>query len=127
MGKFHRTYKVPSMKTLQFLHWLDDSKRQEIRDLLHGDIDTFSYESVRKWTMQCYHVPDLLERLMYALDEILRTYGVEAIWHDGTLMAVYCNTGQSYDATMVYRYDKKYFSVDSWGDLVEKYHWNGNQ
>lgn len=125
MGKFHRSYNAPSMKTLQALHWLDDNKRQEIRNLLHGDRDTYSYASVNTWVNKCYHEPELVERIMCALDEILGTYGVEALCHNRELKAVYCNTGETYTTTIVYRYDKDYFQLTSWGDLVERYNWNG--
>lgn len=115
------------MKTLRSLCWLDNSKRQEIRGLLHGEIDTYTYESVITWVSKCYHEPELIERIMCAMNEILNTHGVEAIWHDGKLMATYCNTGEAYTATIVYRYDLDSFQVTSWGDSVGKYNWDGVQ
>lgn len=127
MGAYARLYRAPSMKTLRSLYWLDNSKRQEIRELLHGEIDTYTYESVITWVGQCYHEPDLIERIMCAMNEILNTHGVEAIWHKRELKATYCNTGESFAATIVYRYDPDSFQVTSWGDLIEKYNWNGVQ
>jgi hypothetical protein len=57
-----------------------------------------------------------------AIDELLGTHGVE-----GFNGVSYCNTGESYNTTVLYiRHNKSYgpcngFSIGSWGDLVERY------
>lgn len=120
-------YKAPSMKTLQVLHWLDDNQRKQVRDLIHGRINPLKYTSVSQWNKQCFHPITWHDATMKALDEVLETFGVETIWHKGKVKAEYCNTGEAYTPTIVYRHDIDAFQLTSWGDLVERYNWDGNQ
>jgi hypothetical protein len=121
------TYRVPSMKTLQSLHWISDDQRETVRKLISGTVSPSSYESVSDWISHCYHEPSWIEQVMLAIDEVIETHGVESIYHNGQIKCEYCNTGDSYTATIVYRYDKDCFTVAAWGDLVEQYNWNGEQ
>lgn len=122
-----KQYKAPSMQTLQGLHWLSESQKQQIRQLIRGEVDPQQYETVREWVEHCSHEPEWIEQVMCAIDEVIETHGVEAIWHKGKVKVLYCNTGEAYQATVIYRYDTDSFSVAAWGDLVERYGWDGQQ
>jgi hypothetical protein len=68
---------------------------------------------------------------LHAIDGVLGTYGVEALgdvdmetmedvdMHDGPPFQ-YCNTGDSYAATLVYHRDADCIRIECWADLVEK-------
>lgn len=66
-----------------------------------------------------------------AIDKLLGTYGTEAIrgdWQNGywgDIVAVYCNTGDSYALTVIQlrgesRFDSSRFIVSSVGDWIER-------
>jgi hypothetical protein len=66
------------------------------------------------------------EALGYA-DGLLEGYGVEPIrgdWVDnyyGDIVALYVNTGDTYNPTILYDVNAGKFLVTSWGDWVERY------
>lgn len=66
-----------------------------------------------------------------AIDKLLGTYGTEAIrgeWQKGywcDIVACYCNTGETYDATVIHVRGEwsdspGRFMIGSWGDFVER-------
>jgi hypothetical protein len=120
-------YRAPSVKTLQQLHWISDDQRETVRKLISGIVLPDSYQSVSDWVAHCYNEPSWIEQVMVAIDEVIDTHGVETIWHKGKVKCEYCNIGDTYAVTIVYRYDLDRFQVVSWGDLVEQYNWNGEQ
>ena len=85
------------------------------------------------WIDRCYHDPltghdSRAEVRMVAADELLRTFGVESIrgprtwdryWQDTEV--VYCNTGDTYAPTLLYRSRTDNFSVGTWGDIAERH------
>lgn len=97
------------------------SKGKEIRKLLDGRKNPEEYESVQYWIRQCYHRPKEHELILCAVDEVLNTCGVETIRKGTRPLLDYCNTGESYNATIGYRYDSDNFCITSWGDFVENY------
>lgn len=118
------TYRVPSLKTLQRLEWATDAQRQAIRALIRGTTPPDDHASVRQWEAQCYHPLSHLAKLLCALDEVCETSGVEVIeTPEGGIQAEYLNTGDTYTTTLIYRYDTGQFTVESWGDLIERKGW----
>jgi hypothetical protein len=62
---------------------------------------------------------------LQAIDEVLGTCGVEALGDlpdDSTSPApyAYCNTGDSYAATLVYKHATDNLFISSWGDIAER-------
>jgi len=67
------------------------------------------------------------DRIMQRVDQILECHGVEPIrsedrWTNywGDTIALYVNTGETYDLTLIYDTRSCEFLVESWGDWVEK-------
>lgn len=68
-----------------------------------------------------------VEDAMLAIDKILGTYGTEAITaensaHSGYFydaVALYVNTGDTYNPTILYDVNKRRFELTTWGDWVE--------
>ena len=62
-------------------------------------------------------------RALEAANELLDGHGVEHLSvqtrREGTLHADYVNTGETYDATLLYDHHANRFRVTSWGDLLE--------
>lgn len=86
-------------------------------------------KACRKALRKTRHLPER-DRLE-AINELLGTYGTEAIrgeWQNGywcNVVAVYCNTGDSYALTVMHirgetRFDSSRFIITSMGDFVEK-------
>jgi hypothetical protein len=90
--------------------------------LVNGEICTdHGFQSVTDAVRRCaWHVSHV-ERVMLACDEVLGTYGVEAIVPDGDWRAAasYCNTGDTYAPTILYCHRDSEYMVTSWGDYVE--------
>jgi len=90
-----------------------------------SESDPRDYTTVQRWLAQCYNEPSRLELIMEAINELLDTYGVEAIrgrYVDGyyqDIQAVYCNTGDTYDMTILLDHETERFHVTSFGDWVE--------
>lgn len=63
------------------------------------------------------------ERAMREADEILGGFGVEAVFEEGEYggdpAMTYINTGDTYNATIVYDVDEDELYVSTWGDWVE--------
>lgn len=101
-----------------------------ILDLVSGKTDPEDYQSVERWIQQWrYHRPSDIELAMCAINELLETYGVEALFfEDGAAYPryTYCNTGDTYAATVCYDYDTEEYLVASWGDLVEEHEQENN-
>jgi hypothetical protein len=98
----------------------------QVIGLIRGTVDPFSIAGTDAWRRQCYHEPDPRkpETRMHAIDQVLGTYGTEAIWSSRSCTqpaAEYCNTGDSYAATILYDYVAEQYRLCAWGDFVEKY------
>lgn len=79
------------------------------------------------WLGACYNCPSRSEIKMAALDELLKTHGVEAIQHEQfyidsyhrNIVATYLNTGETYATTIVRDNFRDSFRLMSYGDFVE--------
>lgn len=112
---------VPRLESLN--RDFGDEKGQKINAVLSGKVDPESYASVARWVSKAYNPPAENELKMKAINEILDGYGVEAIWGKDSFtqpVATYVNMGDTYDATVVYDYEKRSYQVTSWGDWVEE-------
>ena len=71
------------------------------------------------------------EKAMREADKILGGYGVEAVFeegeYDGNPAMTYINTGDTYNATLVYDVDEDELYVSTWGDWVEDAERQGRQ
>ena len=124
---------IPSIKTLstitdtpedalllrRILTFAECGGRAELENLLHSS-DRFPGSS--HWYSSCFHRPPRYLLALYMADEILRTCGVEGVpaGHNAKSPAFdYCNTGDSYDTTLLHIAGRG-FRVGCWGDLVER-------
>ena len=114
--------------TLAKLSWADESQRTEALALINGTCNPEQYTRVQRWLDQCYHRPSATEVAMEALNEVLGTHGTEAVWSGDSYykpLFVYLNTGDSYQMTLIYRYDLERYQVASVGDLIEMFERRG--
>jgi hypothetical protein len=108
------------MKNLKNIEGLTAEQIETVQGLIDGSIDPEQERFPRTslWVRSCYHRPKQKEIILSAIDETIETFGVEGFeLSDGTFVS-YCNTGDSYAATVVLMNGQ--FQVASWGDLVEQ-------
>lgn len=116
-----------SVKTLMKVFSIDSKTARNIRGVVKGTIDPESFPKTAEWSFHCYHKPWDSSLKMSAINELLDMFGVEGIgggddWHNGYAPAYsYCNTGDSYAATILYEYRTGRFFIGSWGDIVERH------
>ena len=116
---------APSIKTLR-AHW-DEETAAALRGVLTGQIDPETFDPVERWIRECFNPPSETELKLAACDAILGTYGTEPIRVEGAhvdnyhfdIVATYCNTGDSYAATILYDSERDEFYVTSYGDWIE--------
>lgn len=114
----------PSIKTLQTIPDVSRETAINIRAVLKSasvNAITETSDAALAYVRQCYHAPPIHMVKMYAIDELLNTYGVEGFTEHGVSVD-YCNTGDSYAATIcrVVRKGRATYRVTSWGDIVER-------
>jgi len=102
---------------LKIINW--KVKPTDLPNKLPKTCDQYRYLDTDKFGTDC-------ECRLTALDELLGTCGVEPIrttehidsyWFD--CRACYLNTGDAYNATILFDTKKDRFYLTSWGDLVE--------
>lgn len=125
---------IPSVKTLS---GITDTPKQakKLRAILESknreEICQMS-EDARKYRNQCYHEPELYVLKMYAANEIIGGYGVEAIdipegsfnnCQTPDICIEYVNRGDTYDTTLVRvnNRGKITYRVTDWGSIAERY------
>ena len=102
-------------------------KAEKILDLILGKSDPQKFSPVKKWVDQCYHEPVQYEQIMKAIDQVLRTAGVEALFENelphgdkaSEPFALYANTGDSYTDTIVYLIVEDDYIVSSWAETLD--------
>jgi hypothetical protein len=116
---------IPTREAL--IQEFGDDKGVKLYDVLKSKTQPEDYPKTAAWIRACYHEPRPEEKKLRACDEILETYGTEAIessvyqvdrFHH-KIVAVYCNTGDSYAATILFETERERFVITSWGDWVE--------
>lgn len=114
---------LPSIKTLERAF---PGKGRELRRLLESPAAVNANPAVNRWADQCYNEPSMREKRMCALDDIAETYGVEYVAPGNNARSPgfeYLNTGDSYALTII-RLDSGRYIVSSWGDIVERGHYD---
>ena len=113
------------LSTLQRIEGLTDEKAQLIRDIISDEVDPCEVsEAADRWERWCFHRPSDLALQLCAIDDVLGTHGVECIdYRDGRdtwngPRFSYCNTGDSYAATVCYDHGRGRWVVCGWADLV---------
>jgi hypothetical protein len=112
--------------TTHFGQSVTEDTAREILAILRGDKSPLDVPKVAEWARQCYHSPKerAPETIMLAFDALLETYGTEAIWAESSCtkpVAEYCNSGDTYTATILYDYRRGKFCLTSFGDWIERY------
>lgn len=113
-----RTQNFASVKTLVKTLHIDKESAQTIRGLVKGNIDPKYFVDVVALRKQAYHTPPRYVQIMTAINQVMRTHGIESFEHKGVEYS-YANTGQTYTPTVIYNTLTKTYSVRSWGDIVE--------
>lgn len=120
--------RAPSAKRLcAELHITPDQARR-VRALIKGDLDPEKVDATATWIDQCYHRPSDSELVMHAIDASIETHGVEGLGEiDSDWFGLYripkfeyCNTGDSYAATICRNNETGSYFICSWGDLAER-------
>lgn len=113
---------IPTAARLQEGLQLNKAQATRLRQLLKGEIDPREFSDVQAWLKRCHgHQPSDAELKMCAANELLETYGVEAIWPKGFAWApthVYCNNGRTYHPTLMHNVARGSFYIGCWGDAV---------
>jgi hypothetical protein len=81
-----------------------------------------NFASVKKQFSRWHNWPGFPEKVLCAANELLRGYGVEAIYFpndSSQVVAEYVNMGDAYSITLFYDHESKDFLIDCWGDYVE--------
>jgi hypothetical protein len=116
--------RYPSIKTLLLISdlTLEDAKaiRKVLQSTSFAEVLGMSTDAER-YNSQCYHSPLFSVLKMYAINQLMRTYGVEGFTEKG-ITVDYCNTGETYALTLcrVNNRGKVTYRVTSWGDIVER-------
>ena len=118
-------YKAPSAERLKKDFGLTDEQAATVRGLIRGEIKTKDPERFPRsntWFRSCYHEPSRVDRILACLDEVCETHGVESLQGRDPYQpsACYLNTGDTYNATILYNYETDSFSLTTWGDFVER-------
>lgn len=105
-------------------------KARDDADSLRALIDS-KVPATAAYARQCYSDPYdsrmwRTTMALHAIDQILGTHGVECIGRcsdDGRQPAPieYCNTGDAYAATLLYRHTTDTLSIGCWDDAMEAY------
>lgn len=112
--------RIPSIKTLLKIKYIDKSQARELRDLLIGKTDPSEY--IGKWYADAPNTPsDKYLYVLLAANKIMIGNGVEHIaqGHNQKSPSIsYVNLDDSYDISLM-RITGKYV-VGCWRDIVEK-------
>ena len=117
--------RCPTVKRMVRELNISTEQARTVRGLVKGSIDPESVEATADWVRQCYHRPSDDELIQHAVDVTLETFGTEALWGDSCTQPeyVYCNAGDTYAATMIWRWDGWGWSdpfIACWGDIAER-------
>ncbi len=117
-------YTAPSVKRLMEELQLTKEQAIEVRALLHGEKKPIEVPAVAAWVRNCYSYPKHIEQLLAALDVVCETFGVECISNRKFLFE-FLNTGDVYNATLVYAKHSDSFFISTEGGIIESYERRG--
>ena len=114
---------LPSVKALKAVF---GDKAKEARQLLEGNIKTTDYSCVNGWVNSCWHKPSYTARVLYALNYLAGTFGVEHQKEGSNAKSPafdYLNAGDMYAPTLMLIQGRG-FKVMSVGDMIERGNYN---
>jgi len=100
---------------------------EKVSGLMRGNIDPFTFESVKTLDRQSYHPQEKYMNVMTALNELLEGCGVEfvSLGDDSDPRFFwgieYVNFGDTYAPTICYNTQERKYTLSSWGDIAEQY------
>ena len=128
----------PCVKTLTEQLNISVPRAKYIRKLMRLEVGDHQLPAAtQRWIRWCHHTPSIeagrmatrREVALHAIDAVLGTFGVEAVelnanrkWIDSyhcNIAFTYCNTGDTYGATVLLDSASQHFAVSSWGSRVE--------
>ena len=125
----------PSIKTLETRLNISRIDAKIVRGLMKGDIEPETIEDTDNWVRSCFNRPSEDELIMNAINNVLCSFGVEAMGHDiggfyrhtGFGLPVhhrvpqysYCNSGDTYTCTVILDNETGRFIVSDIGTLIE--------
>lgn len=104
---------------------IDVDTAKKIRRVMDGTDDPCKVSKrCYNYVKQCYNEPPAYLQILYAIDELYETCGVEYVRHrkDTPYKSYgisFCNTGDTYAITIGYEHSKDRFVITSWGDWYE--------
>jgi len=104
----------------------DTGKLAQIIQLLRRELDPCDLPATGKWVDQCHNMPSRVELLMFAFNELLGYHGVEDVglesesgnYRTGTI-STYCNSGDTYNPTIIWDAGRGVFKLTDVGSFVE--------
>jgi hypothetical protein len=110
---------APSVNTLMRLRGVHAGNVQQIRQLMKGELSPETVLGEDFYSHGYGFHLGLVERVMDAIDVLLGTRGVEGLTtRRGRYL--YCNTGETYEATVVRCTSRGTWRVATWGDIAER-------
>ena len=103
------------------LYEVNEIEAKLLVDIMKQNIDIYRFASARRRVKEYYNQPDKIDMIMTVLDELLDTFGIEELyWQDGQdeYRALYLNTGQAYEPTIMYLVDTQSWIVSNHDDLM---------
>ena len=114
---------LPSIKTLDRAF---PGKGRELRKLLESPAAVRAHPAAVRRDRECYNPPALHDLRLHALNDVAECYGVEYVAPGNNARSPgfeYLNTGDTYAATII-RLNSGRYIVSSWGDIVERGHYD---
>jgi len=116
---------------------LDNKRANLIRRLAHATDDKDQLTEIiekecpdtHEYARSCYHDPYnskiwRVTMTMHAINRILGTHGIQGLGRgrhgDYAPPYEYCNAGDAYYTTLIYKRETDTLSIGCWGDIVEK-------
>lgn len=94
------------------------------RRIIRGEAGPLtSSPATAAWERACYNSPRQTDRILHALNTILKCHGVVAFCTNSDpyhAIAEYLNTGDTYSPTLLFRHDTGTFRITTRGDFFER-------
>lgn len=116
--------RAPSHKSLMAIPGMTKEKAAKVRAIIKADRETLMglaehYPRTSTWLRKCHNQPSPANIRLKLLNEVLETFGVEAIFNGESLVATYLNQGDPYTPTLIL-YASGTWRVACWGDITER-------
>jgi hypothetical protein len=130
----------PAVKTLIETFQLSRADAKLIKKLTQSDNDADALAQLIEnhcpathvYATQCHGNPYdshmwRVTMILHAVDRILGTHGIEGLAPEGDRFYPYgppyeyCNTGDTYATTLIYKRDTNHLFIGNWGDIAERF------